>query len=122
MQFLLSDEQKKAFKEFKGVKRRFSLVCNYKGIKIIDDYAHHPEEIKATLKLGRILKPKKLIVIFQPHRFSRFKNLYNDFKKVLINCDQLYVTEIYSAGEKKNSFSNEKFVKDMNLKKKNFAI
>tara|TARA_Y100000590_G_scaffold467964_1_gene648789 strand:+ start:2149 stop:3558 length:1410 start_codon:yes stop_codon:yes gene_type:complete len=112
---------KKAFKEFKGVKRRFSLVCNYKGIKIIDDYAHHPEEIKATLKLGRILKPKKLIVIFQPHRFSRFKNLYNDFKKVLINCDQLYVTEIYSAGEKKNSFSNEKFVKDMNLKKKNFA-
>ena len=74
---------KQAFQKFKGVKRRFTLVCNFKGIKIIDDYAHHPEEIKATLELARDLKPKKIIVIFQPHRYSRFKNLYYDFKKVL---------------------------------------
>ena len=77
---------KNAFKKFDGVKRRFTLVCNFKGVKIIDDYAHHPEEIKATLNLAKILKPKKLIVIFQPHRFSRFKSLYLDFKKVLKNC------------------------------------
>ena len=76
---------KQAFQKFKGVKRRFTLVCNFKGIKIIDDYAHHPEEIKATLELARDLKPKKIIVIFQPHRYSRFKNLYYDFKKVLKN-------------------------------------
>ncbi len=113
---------KKAFKEYKGVKRRFTLVSNFKGIKIIDDYAHHPEEIKATLNLAKILKSKKIIVIFQPHRFSRFKNLYLDFKKVLQNCDKLYVCDVYAAGEKKiNSISKEKFVNDINKNRKNFA-
>ena len=113
---------KNAFKNFKGVKRRFTLVCNFKGIKIIDDYAHHPEEIKATLNLAKILKPKKIIVIFQPHRFSRFKNLYLDFKKELKNCDKLYVTDVYAAGEKRiRSLSKERFVNEMNKNKKNFA-
>ena len=113
---------KQAFQKFKGVKRRFTLVCNFKGIKIIDDYAHHPEEIKATLELARDLKPKKIIVIFQPHRYSRFKNLYYDFKKVLKNCDRLYVADIYSAGEKKiKNISKEKFVFEMNKINKNFA-
>ena len=113
---------KNAFKKFNGVKRRFTLVCNFKGVKIIDDYAHHPEEIKATLNLAKILKPKKLIVIFQPHRFSRFKSLYLDFKKVLKNCDKLYVTDVYAAGEKKiKSISKENFVNEMNNNKKNFA-
>ena len=113
---------KQAFQKFKGVKRRFTLVCNFKGIKIIDDYAHHPEEIKATLELARDLKPKKIIVIFQPHRYSRFKNLYYDFKKVLKNCDRLYVADIYSACEKKiKNISKEKFVFEMNKIDKNFA-
>jgi len=113
---------KKAFQKFKGVKRRFTLVCNFKGIKIIDDYAHHPEEIKATLELAKTLKPNKIIVIFQPHRYSRFKNLYLDFKKVLKNCDRLYVADVYSAGEKKiKNISKEKFVFEMNKIKKNFA-
>ena len=113
---------KNAFKKFNGVKRRFTLVCSFKGVKIIDDYAHHPEEIKATLNLAKILKPKKLIVIFQPHRFSRFKSLYLDFKKVLKNCDKLYVTDVYAAGEKKiKSISKENFVNEMNNNKKNFA-
>ena len=113
---------KQAFQKFKGVKRRFTLVCNFKGIKIIDDYAHHPEEIKATLELARDLKPKKIIVIFQPHRYSRFKNLYYDFKKVLKNCDRLYVANVYSAGEKKiKNISKEKFVFEMNKINKNFA-
>ena len=113
---------KNAFKNFKGVKRRFTLVCNFKGIKIIDDYAHHPEEIKATLNLAKILKPKKIIVIFQPHRFSRFKNLYLDFKKALKNCDKLYVADVYAAGEKRiRSVSKENFVNEMNKDKKNFA-
>ena len=113
---------KNAFNKFKGVKRRFTLVSNFKGIKIVDDYAHHPEEIKATLELARNLKPNKIIVIFQPHRYSRFKNLYLDFKKVLKNCDQLYVADVYSAGEKKiKNISKEKFVFEMNKIKKNFA-
>ena len=116
------NDLKNAFKKFGGVERRFTLVCNFKGIKIIDDYAHHPEEIKATLNLARILKPKKIIVIFQPHRFSRFKNLYFDFKKTLKKCDKLYVSDVYAAGEKKiNYVSKERFVNEMNKNKKNFA-
>ena len=68
------------------------------------------------------MKPKKIIVIFQPHRYSRFKNLYYDFKKVLKNCDRLYVANVYSAGEKKiKNISKEKFVFEMNKIKKNFA-
>ena len=117
-----SNKIKKAFQKFKGVKRRFTLVTDFKGIKIIDDYAHHPEEIKATLNLARNLKPNKVIVFFQPHRYSRFQNLYHDFKKVLKNCDLLYVSDIYSAGEKKiKKVSKEKFVIEMNKIKKNFA-
>ena len=113
---------KQAFQKFKGVKRRFTLVCNFKGIKIIDDYAHHPEEIKATLELARDLTSNKVIVIFQPHRYSRFKNLYNDFRKVLKNCDLLYVSDVYSAGEKKiKSITKEKFANEMNKIKKNYA-
>ena len=113
---------KKAFQKFKGVKRRFTLVSNFRGIKIIDDYAHHPEEIKATLELARNLKPNKVIVVFQPHRYSRFKNLYYDFKKVLKNCDRLYVANVYSAGEKKiKNISKEKFVFEMNKFRQNFA-
>ena len=74
------------------------------------------------MNLAKILKPKKIIVIFQPHRFSRFKNLYLDFKKELKNCDKLYVTDVYAAGEKRiRSFSKERFVNEMNKNKKNFA-
>jgi len=113
---------KKAFKEFRGVKRRFTLVCKYKGIRIIDDYAHHPEEIKATLDLAKNLKPKKIIVIFQPHRYSRFKDLFVDFKNSFRNCDKLYVSDVYAAGEKKiNSISKERFVNEINKTKKDFA-
>ena len=112
-----------AFKKFKGIKRRFTLIATIDGVKIFDDYAHHPEEIKSTLGLVKILKPKKIIVIFQQHRYSRFNFLYNDFLKVLKDCNKLIVTDIYSAGEKKiNSLSKEKFVKDINKIKKNLAF
>ena len=90
---------------------------------IYDDYAHHPEEIKSTLQVAKILKPKKLIVVYQPHRYSRFLSLYNDFKKILKNCDKLIVADVYAAGEKKiNSISKEKFVNDINKTKANLAI
>lgn len=114
---------KNAFKKFKGIKRRFTLVDIVKGIKIIDDYAHHPEEIKSTLNLVKILKPKKTIVVFQPHRYSRFNFLYNDFLKILKDCNRLIVTDIYAAGEKKiSSLSKEKFAKDINKIKTNLAF
>lgn len=118
-----SKKIKNAFSKFKGIKRRFTLVGIVNGIRIIDDYAHHPEEIRSTLELVKILKPKKTIVVFQPHRFSRFKNLYNDFKKNLLFCDKLIVADVYSAGESKiSSISKENFVKDINKLKNNLAI
>jgi UDP-N-acetylmuramate--alanine ligase len=108
---------KNAFKKFKGVKRRFTLVCNFKGIKIIDDYAHHPEEIKATLKIAKLITKNKIIVIFQPHRFSRTKFLYSDFVKVLTKADYLFISKIYSAGEKPlKSINSLKLVKDISNK------
>ena len=114
---------KKSFKKFKGIKRRFTLIDTIAGVKIFDDYAHHPEEIKSTLDSVQILKPKNTVIVFQPHRYSRFGNLYNNFKKVLQNCDKLIVADVYPAGETSvNSLSKEKFVKDINRLKNNLAV
>ena len=93
--------------KFSGVERRFSFVGSFKGIKIIDDYAHHPTEIKNTLKAARSLCKDKLIVIFEPHRYSRIIDLYDDFINSFSDADILYVTKIYSAGEKKIDEINE---------------
>lgn len=114
---------KKSFEKFKGIKRRFTLIDTIAGVKIFDDYAHHPEEIKSTLDLVQILKPQNTVIVFQPHRYSRFGNLYNNFKKVLKNCDKLIVADVYPAGETSvNSLSKEKFVKDINRLKNNLAV
>ena len=114
---------KKSFKKFKGIKRRFTLIDTIAGVKIFDDYAHHPEEIKSTLDSVQILKPKNTVIVFQPHRYSRFGNLYNNFKKVLKNCDKLIVADVYPAGETSvSSLSKEKFVKDINRLKNNLAV
>lgn len=90
------------FKNFKGVKRRFTKVGEYEGIRIIDDYAHHPEEIKATIDTAiTVLKETggKLTAIFQPHRYSRLHNLFEDFAKSLVKADNIYILDVYSAGE-----------------------
>jgi UDP-N-acetylmuramate--alanine ligase len=85
---------------FKGVERRFSFVGNVNGISIIDDYAHHPTEIKNTINAARSLCVGKLIVIFEPHRYSRIIDLYDDFINSFDKTDFLFVTNIYAAGEK----------------------
>jgi len=87
-----------------GVKRRFTKVAEVNDITIIDDYAHHPIEIKAVLESGRdILNNKnnsgKLIAVFQPHRYTRVKSLFNDFCKSFEDADIIIVTDIYEAGE-----------------------
>tara|TARA_Y100001968_G_scaffold7591_1_gene6465 strand:+ start:8433 stop:9824 length:1392 start_codon:yes stop_codon:yes gene_type:complete len=82
-------------------KRRFELRGEFNNRKIFDDYAHHPSEIKATIELARLLmsKKNKLIVIFQPHRYSRVEKLLNDFVKELAKADRIIITNIYGAGE-----------------------
>ena len=103
---------------FKGVKRRFTFLGKIKKSFIYDDYAHHPTEIKASYEIAKHIADKKIIVIFQPHRFSRTRNLYNDFIKVLNKIEILYILDIYPAGEKPIKKINSKnIVKDLERNK-----
>ena len=88
-----------ALASFQGAKRRFQFIGAAKGIKIVDDYAHHPTEIMATLKAARQWKPGRLWAVFQPHRFSRTKQLYEAFGHSFQEADYVIISEIYPAGE-----------------------
>jgi UDP-N-acetylmuramate--alanine ligase len=85
--------------KFGGVSRRFDVKGTYNGITLIDDYAHHPAEIRSTLDAARHCGFKRLLVLFQPHRYSRTKALWDDFCHAFNQADMLIVTDIYSAGE-----------------------
>ncbi len=86
---------------FKGVKRRFEYKGEKEGVTIIDDYGHHPVEIKATLETARKVFPdRRIVVAFQPHRFTRTQALFGEFCQVLSTVDKLLLTEIYPASEK----------------------
>ena len=102
----------RALSEFQGVKRRFTLVGTYNNIRIIDDYAHHPTEIMATLKAARqSVGDGKVIAVLQPHRYSRLKELFVDFAGSMHNADTVYITDVYSAGENPiDDFNAEKLV------------
>ena len=90
----------KTLKSFTGVKRRFQLKGQVNDVTVIDDYGHHPTEIEATLKAARLFSPKRLITVFQPHRYSRTKFLLNEFVEHLSLSDELILTDIYAASEK----------------------
>ncbi len=88
---------------FKGVKRRFTKTGEVNGISIIDDYAHHPVEIEAVLKAGRDAlnsSGKKLIAIMQPHRYTRLRDLFDEFAESFANADKVIIADVYEAGEK----------------------
>ena len=90
------------FSEFKGVKRRFTTIGTYKGVKIVDDYAHHPAEIIATLETARQATKEKhgrVIAIFQPHRYTRLHDLFKEFSQSFGNADKVYIADVYSAHE-----------------------
>jgi UDP-N-acetylmuramate--alanine ligase len=89
----------KALKSFKGAKRRFELKGVYNGAKIIDDYAHHPSEIKATLEAAKKIQDRKIVVAFQPHTYTRTKELMNEFSTAFENADEILITDIYAARE-----------------------
>lgn len=85
--------------DFKGADRRFEVKKEINGAVIVDDYAHHPTEIKATIAAAKSANFKKITVIFQPHTYTRTKYLMDDFARELSNADQVIVTDIYSARE-----------------------
>ena len=84
---------------FKGAKRRYDILHSDK-IRIIDDYAHHPTEIKATIQGAKTIEKNKTVAIFQPHRYSRVKFLLNEFKGSFEGVDEVILMPVYSAGEK----------------------
>jgi len=89
----------RALATFAGAKRRFENKYLSPSLRIIDDYGHHPTEVAATLQTARSLNPKRLVVVFQPHRYSRTQKLADDFGKALQAADQIFVTDIYPASE-----------------------
>lgn len=89
----------KALGEFKGVNRRFDLIGEIKGIKVYDDYAHHPTEIEVTLQAAKLAFKKRIIAVFQPHLFSRTRDFYQEFAKSLLTSDMLILAKIYPARE-----------------------
>lgn len=89
-----------ALKDYKGTNRRLETKGVINGVKIMDDYAHHPTEIKATLKALKKAKANNIWCVFQPHTFTRTKLLLNDFAKSFFDADKIIITDIYAAREK----------------------
>lgn len=84
---------------FAGVKRRFTHVGDWNGVTIIDDYGHHPVEISAVLQAARQVAKGKVHAVMQPHRYSRLKDLFEDFSTCFNDADRVYLTDVYAAGE-----------------------
>jgi UDP-N-acetylmuramate--L-alanine ligase/UDP-N-acetylenolpyruvoylglucosamine reductase len=89
----------RALSTFAGAKRRFETKYLSSRIRIIDDYGHHPSELAATLQTARSLKPGRVVVLFQPHRYSRTQALADDFGKALQAADRVFITSVYAASE-----------------------
>jgi UDP-N-acetylmuramate--L-alanine ligase/UDP-N-acetylenolpyruvoylglucosamine reductase len=90
----------RALSTFAGAKRRFETKYLSTNYRIVDDYGHHPSELAATLQTARSLKPKRVVVLFQPHRYTRTQALADDFGKVLQAADLVFISDVYPASEK----------------------
>lgn len=93
------DVVKDALATFHGVARRFSIVAEPGGVTLVDDYGHHPAEVEATLRAARNASRGRIVVAFQPHRFSRTQHLFDEFTRAFNQADVLFITDIYPAGE-----------------------
>ncbi|MFO0752310.1 MAG: UDP-N-acetylmuramate--L-alanine ligase [Thermodesulfovibrionales bacterium] len=95
------DAVTKALCSFSGIHRRFELKGEAKGVRVFDDYGHHPSEIKATLRAARECFPgDRILVLFQPHRYTRTKDLMDEFVGSFEDADLLFLMDIYAAGER----------------------
>ncbi|MEC9078304.1 MAG: UDP-N-acetylmuramate--L-alanine ligase [Pseudomonadota bacterium] len=96
----ISEEDiREGLQNFSGVKRRFTVIGTIAGITVVDDYAHHPVEIASTLRAARSNAEGRVIAVFQPHRYSRIQDLFQDFCECFSNADTVIVSDIYAAGE-----------------------
>ena len=106
------DEVKNSLMDFKGARRRLQVMKIENGISYIDDYAHHPTEIEASLTALKEIKHNKLYLVFQPHTFTRTKALYSDFVRVLGNNEITILAKIYPAREKDLGIISSKDIRD----------
>jgi len=88
-----------ALGEFLGAERRFQLLGEVDGVMVVDDYGHHPTEIEAVLAAARAGLDRRLLVVFQPHRYTRTARLLEEFGRALSTADEVVLTDIYAAGE-----------------------
>jgi UDP-N-acetylmuramate--alanine ligase len=86
-------------RDFSGIQRRFQIKGEKRDILIVDDYGHHPVEIMATLRAARTGWERKIVAVFQPHRYTRTQALFHDFLTAFYDADVLILTDIYPAGE-----------------------
>jgi UDP-N-acetylmuramate--alanine ligase len=104
----------RTLKDFGGVRRRFQLKGERSAVRVLDDYAHHPTELSATLDAARATMPPggRVIAVFQPHRYSRTRVLYREFGEAFSSADAVFVTEVYGAGEMPQPGVNGKLIVD----------
>lgn len=93
------DLVKEHFYTFTGMGRRFQVSAKLDGICVFDDYAHHPTEIRATISAMSVMKDKNIIAVFQPHRYSRFHGLWDEFLAAFTGASKVYITDVYAASE-----------------------
>jgi UDP-N-acetylmuramate--alanine ligase len=93
------DVIKESLAQFHGVARRFTVIGELEGVALVDDYGHHPAEIRATLTAARRAYNGRVIAVFQPHRYSRTQSLFEEFTRSFNDCDELLMVPIYPAGE-----------------------
>ncbi|GAC1638456.1 MAG: UDP-N-acetylmuramate--L-alanine ligase [Candidatus Dormibacteraceae bacterium] len=96
-------EVKSALESFPGAHRRMELLGVFQGATVYDDYAHHPTKVRATIDAARELRHRRILVVFQPHRYSRLSALMQDFTRAFTGADKVLVLDVYSAGEQ-NTF------------------
>src|SRR5207302_1231229 len=94
------DVIREGLRQFTGVGRRFEVRGQAKGVTLVDDYGHHPTEIRATLAAARSSCRKRMHVLFQPHRYSRTFHLMDEFARAFHQADSVFVMDIYAASEK----------------------
>lgn len=92
-------EIESSIENYSGVKRRFEYIGSFNGARFYDDYAHHPDEIKATLKSAKKIAKGRVICAFQPHNYSRLRDLFDDFCKAFSDTDLLVLTKLYAPRE-----------------------
>jgi UDP-N-acetylmuramate--alanine ligase len=93
------DVIRRAFKDFRGVHRRFTVLSTHNNVTLVDDYAHHPIEMRHVVETAKKMTTGKLHVVMQPHRYSRLQHLFDDFATCVQEADSIYVAPVYAANE-----------------------